>query len=384
VRVPVLLLVVASIVVGGIQASAASRESKKNKDDASETQRFSIHPNDITLAVSQKQIFGVTDAAGKQVAVRWKISGVGCSTSTCGTIDENGNYQAPFSVSRPLVVMLEGIPVANAEYPAFARIQLAPGTAPVPSPLTGSNKDTVANAQPVGIAPAPTVSISTRSIQSGNATPSQIAITQAAPAPLATNLPSATGSIVTYQNGQLAINATNETLANVLRLVAKKTGATIDIPPGTGLERIVVHAGPASPSDVLRQLLKGSRFNFVLIGYEKRPNDLQQVLLTPRVDTEAPVIASVTTPVPTPVDVPAEAPPSTGIVDRVYSGPVNGGPQPRSREEIRELLKERASEQREQSQPFAQPQPQAQTTAPEQPAPPADSQPAESPAAPPQ
>jgi hypothetical protein len=375
-----------AVAITGVRASAASRESKGTKSDSSTTQRFQIHPNDITLAVSQKQNFGVTDANGKQIAVRWKISGVGCSASSCGTIDEDGNYQAPFSVNHPLVVMLEGIPVANGEFPAFARIQLAPGTAPVPPPAANRNGDAVAKTQPIGIAPSSVASASNTTATATVPPVSQTMPAQTAPALASSNIPAASGPVVTYQNGQLSIQATNQTLANVLRMVARKTGAAIDIPPGTGLERIVVHAGPASPSDVLTQLLKGSHFNFVLIGSEKRPNDLQQVLLTPRVDTEAPVIASVTTPVPTPADVPAEPPPSTGIADRVYTGPVGGGPQPRSREEIRELLKERAGEARDQSQPASAAQPQTPPAVPEQPAqaPPADSQPADPPAAQPQ
>lgn len=388
------LLILIAFFVIGTQASGASRGSKKNNDsDTSATPHFSIRPNDITLAVSQKQTFGVLDANGKQVLVRWKISGVGCSASACGTIDANGAYQAPFSVTHPLVVMLEGIPVSDSEFPAFARIQLAPGSVPAPPPVTSNNREEVATASPALIAPTPGASVSSTPVAPTSAPTFQTAATQIAPTHTGATQPAAaqgspgqfpaantlstTGLMVTYQNGRLTIDANNETLANVLRLVAQRTGATIIIPPGTGLERIVEHAGPAPASDVLGQLLKGSHFNFVLIGSPQRPNDLQQVLLTPRVDTDAPVVAAVT-PAAAPA-LPMEAP-SSSPVDSVYTGPANGGPQPRSREEIRELMKERAREIREQSPPVAEPQAQGQP-AQAQPAqaPPADSQPADAP-----
>jgi hypothetical protein len=404
-RLSILLIIIAiaCFVAGGVQASAASRGSKKNSDDdSSVAPRFSIHPNDITLAVSQKQVFGLTDANGKQVAVRWKISGVGCSASACGTIDANGAYQAPFSVGRPLVVMIEGIPLSSSEFPAFARIQLAPGSVPPPPPAAGNNKEEVATLPPAGVAPAPAISVSNTPVAPPAAPTFQTAATQTSATQTAatqtahvqspaaniqaaniavsniqvSNIPAANSLTVTYQNGRLTINATNETLANVLRLVAQKTGATIIVPPGTGLERIVEHAGPGPASEILGQLLKGSHFNFVMLGSPQRPNDLQQVLLTPRVDTDAPVVAAVT-PVAAPVVQMETA--STAPVDTVYTGPVNGGPQPRSRDEIRELLKERARDIREQSPPV--PEPQAQQPAQAQPA---DSQPADASAPQPQ
>jgi len=79
-------------------------------------------------------------------------------------------------------------------------------------------------------------------------------------------------SVVTYANGQLTINAENLTLAALLKLIAEKTGAVIDLPPGTGHERIFEHAGPGKPNDVLTQLLNGSHFNFVIVNSPQDPN----------------------------------------------------------------------------------------------------------------
>jgi hypothetical protein len=88
--------------------------------------------------------------------------------------------------------------------------------------------------------------------------------------------------VVTYRDGVLTIDAQNSTLAEVLKLVAEKTGAVIDVPPGTGLDRIVEHTGPGSTEDVLTGLLNGSPFDFVIVGSSQRPHDPMQVLLFPR------------------------------------------------------------------------------------------------------
>jgi hypothetical protein len=94
--------------------------------------------------------------------------------------------------------------------------------------------------------------------------------------------------VVTYRDGQLTINAQNSTLAEVLKLVAEKTGAVIEVPPGSGLDRIVEHTGPGQADDVLARLLNGSPFDFIIVGSPQRPHELTQVLLSLRqADTPA-------------------------------------------------------------------------------------------------
>ncbi len=115
---------------------------------------------------------------------------------------------------------------------------------------------------------------------------------------------------VSYRGGQLTIDAQNSTLADVLHQVAEKTGAEIDIPPGTGLERIVAHDGPGLAQDVLAQLLNGSPYDFIIVSSPQSPNAPAQVLLSlHRPDTvadrkpelpKAPAVSSLWTP-PAPV-----------------------------------------------------------------------------------
>ena len=96
---------------------------------------------------------------------------------------------------------------------------------------------------------------------------------------------------VTYLDGQLAIDARNTSLAQVLKLVAEKIGATIDVPPGSGLEPVFEHAGPGRPNDVLTSLLNGSHFNFIIVNSPQNPNAVAQVLLS--VEQESPAPADV-------------------------------------------------------------------------------------------
>jgi hypothetical protein len=88
--------------------------------------------------------------------------------------------------------------------------------------------------------------------------------------------------MVTYRDGQLTIDAQNSTLAEVLKLVAEKSGAKIEIPPGSGLERIYEHAGPGPAQDVLIGLLNGSPYDFVIVSSPQAPNAPAQVLLSLR------------------------------------------------------------------------------------------------------
>jgi hypothetical protein len=84
---------------------------------------------------------------------------------------------------------------------------------------------------------------------------------------------------VSYQNGQLSIDARNATLSQVLRSVQAQTGASIDMPPGGGSERVVAKLGPGKPKDVLSSLLNGSRFNYVILGSPNGSGGVQKVIL---------------------------------------------------------------------------------------------------------
>ena len=83
---------------------------------------------------------------------------------------------------------------------------------------------------------------------------------------------------VSYQNGQLTIDSQNATLSQVLHSVQSQTGASLDMPPGAGSERVVAKLGPGNPKDVLSALLNGSKFNYVILG-EPNSSAVQKVIL---------------------------------------------------------------------------------------------------------
>jgi hypothetical protein len=167
--------------------------------------------------------------------------------------------------------------------------------------------------------------------------------------------------IVTYRDGQLTIDAGNSTLAEVLKLVAEKTGAVIDVPPGAGLERIVEHTGPGRADDVLSRLLNGSPFDFIIVGSSQRPHELTQVLLSlHRADAHAsPPPAQLPTPVTSSVlwTPPAEAPTAAVLPYALDSRNLEPPKEPLPPETLGKMMRERGQQLREQIQ---QQQPQQQ------------------------
>lgn len=87
---------------------------------------------------------------------------------------------------------------------------------------------------------------------------------------------------VSYLNGQLTIQSENATLAAILSAVRRSTGATIDVPAGSGNERVAAHYGPGPAREVISSLLQGSSFNYVILGSATRPGGIERVILTPR------------------------------------------------------------------------------------------------------
>jgi len=89
--------------------------------------------------------------------------------------------------------------------------------------------------------------------------------------------------VVTYIDGKLTVMANNSTLGDILRAIAAKTGASIDIPTAAS-ERVVSQLGPAPARDVMAALLNGSHYNYVMVGTETNPNAVAHVILTAKSD----------------------------------------------------------------------------------------------------
>jgi hypothetical protein len=92
---------------------------------------------------------------------------------------------------------------------------------------------------------------------------------------------------VTYRGGLLSVHSNKATLSEVLYAVQQQTGADIAIAAGAEQERIVVDLGPAPAQEVVAGLLKGSKFNFLIVNSTEDPRKLDRVILSPRAEGTA-------------------------------------------------------------------------------------------------
>ena len=95
--------------------------------------------------------------------------------------------------------------------------------------------------------------------------------------------PAAKSPGVHYVGGQLEINVSDTTLADVLAQVAKLTGVKIDAPPAASSEKMpVVELGPGPARQVLTGLLSDSGFDYVIQASDSDSLKIQSVLLLTR------------------------------------------------------------------------------------------------------
>jgi len=108
------------------------------------------------------------------------------------------------------------------------------------------------------------------------------------PPPLSPEQLPAVAPQVSYQNGQLTIVARNSTLGDILRAVHTKTGANVELSGGAP-ERVVGQFGPGPSRDVVASLLNGSHFNYVMLGSAGNADQLERLILSPKVGGDVPV-----------------------------------------------------------------------------------------------
>lgn len=87
---------------------------------------------------------------------------------------------------------------------------------------------------------------------------------------------------ITYEDGQLTIIANNVPLSEVLAAVRNALGADIDLPAGAASQRIWVQLGPGPARKVLRDLLDGTEFDYVMQASEKDEDGVLSIQLSAR------------------------------------------------------------------------------------------------------
>ena len=87
---------------------------------------------------------------------------------------------------------------------------------------------------------------------------------------------------VDYAAGQLTVVSDGAPLGFVLKLIAAKTGATVDMAPELQNERVAAHAGPGPVREVLTALLDSPRIDYIVLGTGDEPGSLQRIVLRKR------------------------------------------------------------------------------------------------------
>jgi|CZLA01.1.fsa_nt_gi hypothetical protein len=248
----------------------------------------------------------------------------------------------------PLLLSLTALPPENVRQNAAPRVNL-------PLPVVGTSEPASDQVFTTEETPRPMAAVvaQTRGSKAALLLPMPDEVDTAMSGSAVTNRIAPT---VTYRDGQLTIDARNSTLAEVLKLVAEKTGATIDVPPGTGLEPIAEHDGPGPAQDVLARLLNGAPYDFIIVSSPQRPHGPAQVLLSLRrpntaagVQSEAPKTATAS---------PLWAPPEEAVGPAVLSLSVDPSSVPPKEaltpETLSKMMRERAQQIRDLAQPQQQ------------------------------
>jgi hypothetical protein len=123
--------------------------------------------------------------------------------------------------------------------------------------------------------------------------PCALAQEPGAPDPKAQVLPQTTSQeksevkrpLVTYADGKLTIVAENVALSEVLVAVRKAMGADLEIPAGAAAEHVWVHAGPGPARTILREMLDGTDFDYVIQASEIDEDGVRSVVLALRTKT---------------------------------------------------------------------------------------------------
>ena len=161
---------------------------------------------------------------------------------------------------------------------------------------------------------------------SGNQ-PVQTAARSRVPVPPAPQRGGSTGSpnslqtLVSFEDGQLSVNATDVSLADVLFAVRAETGADIDIPMNVSSERVTAQLGPGPARKVLSDLLAWSSFDYIIQGSDDDPLAVQSITLMIRVKSGTPGPTGAVT---------ATSAPHQGFPTRPDTDPSSGGLPPAS------------------------------------------------------
>lgn len=88
--------------------------------------------------------------------------------------------------------------------------------------------------------------------------------------------------VVAYEEGQLTIIAEYSRLSDVLAQVRKVMGTDVELPSGISGQIVWAHLGPGPALSVLRDLLDGTDYNYVIQASEVDVDAIRSISLSPK------------------------------------------------------------------------------------------------------
>lgn len=103
---------------------------------------------------------------------------------------------------------------------------------------------------------------------------------------------------VDYAHGQITVVSENAPLGVVLKLIAAKTGAVVDLAPELQNEPVVAQLGPSPVREVLTALLDSPRVDYIVMGTGDDSSNLQRIVVRTRQSFGRVAMAAVRPPQP--------------------------------------------------------------------------------------
>ena len=108
-----------------------------------------VNPDSVTVAAGTTQLFQPILTGSLATAdIKWVVTGAGCSSGSCGTIDINGIYTAPKTAPANPNIQVEAIDIFDPSKIGIANVTIGPAAAiaitqPVANPSTVASTDTL-------------------------------------------------------------------------------------------------------------------------------------------------------------------------------------------------------------------------------------------------
>ncbi len=96
-----------------------------------------VNPDIVTVAAGTQQQFSpILTGSFANATIKWSVRGNGCSASSCGTIDQSGNYTAPAAPPANPSIQIVASVTTNSSEAGFANVTIAPPVGITVNPST--------------------------------------------------------------------------------------------------------------------------------------------------------------------------------------------------------------------------------------------------------